>query len=65
MEILFLSNLDTLVIRKVGNDNSLIFTKDSVVLGRSTLIAIVNHLVKNGYIDAKVIQGMDEEYHTA
>lgn len=54
-----------LVIKKSGEDNKFfITTSDSIIISKEGLVTLVNYLLKNGYIDERVIKGLLEEYNT-
>lgn len=62
--ITYLPGHDVVVLKKSPDSQVFITTNDSVVIGRDTLITLLNYLVKNNIVSHKVIGGILEEYNT-
>jgi len=63
VEITFLSGVNSIIIK--GKDKAFITTKDSVIFDKSMLTYIIVAMLKEGYINHKIIEGVLEEIHTA
>ena len=63
VEITFLSGTNSIVIKKKGE--AFITTKDAVIFDANILTYIIEAMLKKGYIDYRIIEGILEEIHTA
>ena len=64
LEVTILPGVDTIVIKKEVDDLFFKTTKNSILISRRSLIALVNFLVKNDIIDYRVLEGILEEYNS-
>lgn len=65
LTILNIPGTDVLVIKKSDPDSNFFITsKDSFIISKAGLITLLNYMLKNGFIDERVIKGLLEEYHT-
>jgi hypothetical protein len=62
IQLTFLEGVNSIVIK--GKDKAFITTKDSVIFNKEMFEQIIVALVKNEYIDYKVLEGILEEIHT-
>lgn len=62
--ITFLPGHNVIVMKKAPSSQVFITTDDSIVIGKDTIITLLNYLVKNEVISHKVIGGILEEYNT-
>lgn len=65
LKILALAGTDTLVIRKDDGSKFFITTADSIIISRDAFVMLLNFLVKNKFINPKVLIGILEETNTA
>lgn len=60
-----LPNTSILVIKKIGESNTFFTTTtDSIIISKEGVITLVNFMLKNGFLDERVVRGLLEEYHT-
>ena len=64
LSVLSLVGSDTYVIRKSTDSSFFITTPDTIIIGKSGLVFLINFLVKHGFISVKVLEGIIEEAYT-
>jgi hypothetical protein len=56
--------VNTLVLTQTEGQEFFVSTKDNIVISISSLAFIISFLVKNGYVNFKVLEGILEEYNS-
>ncbi len=64
LSVLSLAGSDTYVIKKSKTSRFFITTPDTIIIGKDGLVFLMNFLVKNGFINPKVLEGILEEVNT-
>jgi hypothetical protein len=62
ISITYLPLVNTLLIK--GRDKAFLTTKDAVLFDRDIFIQLILAMVKEGYIDYQILEGLLEEFHT-
>lgn len=64
VKVLKIDNLNTLVIRQLGEQSFFTTTKDSIIISVPHLAVLLKYLLVRGYLNKKIIEGVLEEYNS-
>jgi hypothetical protein len=65
LRVQLIKNLNSLVLRQEGGNGFFIAADNSIIISIKTLAYIIQFLVNNDYLSAKVLSGILEEYNSS